>query len=508
MKAIIYTRVSTDEQADKGYSLPYQKERLETYCQINKIEVVKHFQDDHSAKNFDRPEFKKLLEFVRQNKGTIDLLLVIKWDRFSRNATDSWMMIRTLRQLGTKVDAVEQRVDIDIPEQKLLLSFYLTAPEVENDRRALNTSSGMRRAMKSGRWVSGAPLGYTMGRDAINKPILLINEKALLIKEAFELYSTGLYDKEEVRKKMVRKGLKCEKNNFWKLLHNPVYCGKIRIAMWKDEPEEVIVGLHEPIISEELFYRVQQVASGKKLIKAKPNKRTDILPLRGYLVCSRCGKNLTGSASKGKCGGIYHYYHCQPGCKERHKVDIAHSTFTEWLSEINLKPEIAALYMEVIRDVFKTQIGDTQKEIERLEKEKLKSEEQINKAARKYIDNDLDKSTFKRLKISYETEIYNYSSQIAELKNTDSNFIGYAEYGFTLLSHLNKAYEGTTLEGRQKMLGSIFPDKLVFDGKKYRTPNPNELHGLLFNNSKGFEESKIKLVGEIANQFAVVARRG
>ena len=73
-KAIIMCRVSTDEQA-KGYSLDVQHEQLIKYCQRNNIEVVKHYKEDHSAKNFDRTEFKKLLQFAKSNKNSIDYLL-------------------------------------------------------------------------------------------------------------------------------------------------------------------------------------------------------------------------------------------------------------------------------------------------------------------------------------------------------------------------------------------------------------------------------------------------
>jgi len=61
---IIYTRVSTDEQAEKGYSLRDQQAKLEKYCAEKGFEIIKHYQDDHSAKTFERPEFQKMLEFI------------------------------------------------------------------------------------------------------------------------------------------------------------------------------------------------------------------------------------------------------------------------------------------------------------------------------------------------------------------------------------------------------------------------------------------------------------
>jgi site-specific DNA recombinase len=166
--------------------------------------------------------------------------------------------------MGVSVDAAEQPIDLSIPENKLMLSFYLTAPEVENDRRAMNTTNGMRRAKLEGRWVAGAPFGYKFSRDETNKPLLVKNEKAALVKEAFELYATAIYDKEEVRKKLVKKGMSLSRSAFWHMLHNVIYCGLIKVEADKTEPEVLVKGVHEGIISEDLFDQVQLVASGKK----------------------------------------------------------------------------------------------------------------------------------------------------------------------------------------------------------------------------------------------------
>ena len=74
-KAIIYIRVSTDEQADRGYSLRDQKDKLLKYAEFNNIEVIKIFEEDYSAKTFNRPEFKRLYQFTKENKKNIDLML-------------------------------------------------------------------------------------------------------------------------------------------------------------------------------------------------------------------------------------------------------------------------------------------------------------------------------------------------------------------------------------------------------------------------------------------------
>lgn len=156
----LYIRVSTDEQADKGYSQRNQEETLRRYCDINGLQIRKVIFEDHSAKTFQRPEWTKYLADLRKHKSRAGFVLFTKWDRFSRNAGDAYQMISILRQLGVEPQAVEQPFDLSIPENKMMLTFYLAAPEVENDRRALNVFYGMRRARKEGRWMASAPMGY------------------------------------------------------------------------------------------------------------------------------------------------------------------------------------------------------------------------------------------------------------------------------------------------------------------------------------------------------------
>lgn len=173
MKAAdLYIRVSTDEQADKGYSQRDQEERLKKYCEINIIQVRKVIFEDHSAKTFNRPQWIKLLIDLRKHRGQSDLVLFTKWDRFSRNAGDAYQMISMLRRLGVEPQGVEQPLDLSIPENKMMLAFYLAAPEVENDRRALNVFHGMRRAKKEGRYMGTAPLGYVNKITEAGKNIL------------------------------------------------------------------------------------------------------------------------------------------------------------------------------------------------------------------------------------------------------------------------------------------------------------------------------------------------
>ncbi len=482
-RAIIYTRVSTDEQAEKGYSLRAQEERLRQYCAFQGIDIAQHFQEDASAKTFKRPEFEKLLKYLQAHKREIDLLLVVKWDRFSRNMEASYPMISQLAEMGVEVQAVEQPVDLLVPENKLMLAFYLAAPDVENERRSLNTIAGMRRAMREGRYVNRPPTGYSPDKDATGKYLIQPNDDAVFVREAFHEMAKGLFTAEEVRRKLIKKGFKCTKNPFAKLLRNPIYKGTIVIPEWRNEEEATVPGLHKPLVSEELFEKVQDVLARRNgSRRGKPVKRNDNLPLRGFLACGSCGGTITGSRTKGN-GGYYYYYHCQKGCKERFSANQANEDFTAYLSSLTVAPNVAELYLSVMKDLFQENEGSREQEFSRIDTAIANVQKKLFKADEKFIEGEIPKDSFLRLKKRYDDELSQLQRQKLNLEALETNYEKYVNYGLSLLSDIGKHYEEATLEAKQKLIGSICSKNFIYEKPNYRTTNLNPAIALFCGNS-------------------------
>ncbi|MBU0489095.1 MAG: recombinase family protein, partial [Bacteroidetes bacterium] len=475
-KAILYTRVSTDEQATRGYSLSDQHEKLKAYCMIHRIDAVGHFQDDHSAKSFERPAFRQLIEFLRQNKHAADLLLFIKWDRFSRNATESYEMLRTLKRYNVEAQATEQPLDLSIPESKLMLALFLASPEVENDRRSLNTSMGMRRALKEGRWVVSVPMGYERKRDEHNKPIIIPGKDAKFIHEAFVLLATGEYSQDYVRKKLNSEGFKCSKSNFSNFLRNPVYIGKIKIKASKEEEETIVNGLHEPIVDEATFSIVQDILDGRRVKNnvAKIHSAKPELPLRGFLECPRCGSRLTGSASKGH-GGRYFYYHCGKGCKERFRATVANEKFIELLEEIQPDHNAIDLYDAILKELLSENENRRKETSKTTEVEIRKVQERINSLQDKLADNQINISDYNSGKQRYDTQLRELTEKKANQVQLSRDIYQQLVFSFSFLKDLPSKYRDTSINGQQQIIGSIFPGKLVFQENRVRTSRINEV---------------------------------
>jgi len=226
--AFLYVRVSTDEQKRTGYSLSEQEARLLQHCEINNIKVKGIFREDYSAKDFNRPEWNKLIKTIKKNRqrpsGNV---LFLKWDRFSRNIQYAYQMLGLLKNLNVQAMAIDQPIDIDIPESIVMLAMYLSLPEAENSRRGMNCSDGMRRARKMGRWPCKAPIGYTNRTDPDGRKFIVPKQpEAGHIKWAFEQMAKGIYTMSQVRKMACLNGFQTSRNNFWKVLRNPMYCAR------------------------------------------------------------------------------------------------------------------------------------------------------------------------------------------------------------------------------------------------------------------------------------------
>ncbi len=474
-KAIIYIRVSTDEQADKGYSMRHQEEYLRKYCEMNSIQMLEVVKEDYSAKTFIRPAFNSLLMRLKNRKIKADYLIFTKWDRFSRNAPDAYAMISTLNKIGIEPQAIEQPLDLCIPENKIMLAFYLSAPEVENDRRALNTLVGMRRARKEGRWISSAPKGYDNKMDDNGKKIIVPNKYAPILRWSFETLATGQYGVEEVRKMCIEKGFEFKKSQFYEWFKNPAYCGRIIIPAYKQEEVQIVKGQHEPLISEALFDQVQLALSGRRFKNTYKICVKDELPLRGFLKCRQCGGRLCGSASTGGSGIKHHYYHCKYPCKERVKAPLANDAFSDYIAMFQFKAGVNDIYDHILDSLFKSKVGEKNANKQALQVEIEKNKERLNKAQQMMLDGEMEMGDYKEIKRNIEPKIEAMLAQQLNFNQIEVEYRGYLKKGLTAIKNLGHLFDNAEINGKRDIIRSTLKENGVFSEGKVRTEKLNNL---------------------------------
>lgn len=495
---IIYCRVSTDEQAEQGYSLDYQEESLRKYCELRNYNVVAEYREDHSAKNFKRPEWTNLHAFVKSNKKTIDKVLFTKWDRFSRNIHEAFNVISVFDSMGIELNAVEQWLETENPDRIILLSFYLSIGEAERKKIASRTKDGTYQAKKDGYYASRPPFGYDSHRDGSQsmrgnskgkRALLVPNQNASLVVRAFKEVAMDMEPIETIRKKLYNDGLKLQKSAFSIMLKNIVYAGKVIVPEHKKELATVSEGKHEPLIDLATFYKVQDVFKGKRCHGITPTPRNLEFPMRDFLTCEICGRQITGSLSSGR-SKKYAYYHCREKCKTRMPSEEAHIKISSLLTNLKINQNVKELFSAVLKDSEAKINGNKKTQLQsKIERRQL-LKESLDKADDLRLSNQLTPERYNSIIVRYNTELMTVNMDIEVLKSNNESIGQYVESGLELLANMDVLFLESDYDGKRILAGSLFTKKLIFGNDGCRTTDINEVLDVLTRDSKGSQTSK------------------
>ncbi len=304
-KVVAYVRVSTEEQAEHGYSIDVQKQVLEDYASSHDLDVVAKFVESESAFKPGRPEFARMLELLEKNKA-IGAILVYKIDRLTRNMLDYTTVVE---KMGLDIISATEELPRNATG-RFMGDMQAAMSRLYSAQLSDRVSEAMAAKAKKGLYPSYAPVGYI--NDTETRMIVPDSERSCLVAEAFEIYgktAIALSDLVKWSKKRgltTRKGGNFAKSTIHKMLTNPIYVGVVR---WGDVTAP---GIHEPLISKFLFDLVQEKLHDRGQGR---RERTHSFAFRGLLTCGYCGCQITASKIKGK----YIYYHCTKGrgkCKQ------------------------------------------------------------------------------------------------------------------------------------------------------------------------------------------------
>jgi site-specific DNA recombinase len=465
-KVVVYSRVSTEDQRVSGISLEEQVDRLRKYCQRNDFEIIAEYQDDVSAKSFNRPSFQRFIQDLKTKKIRPDAFVCVRLDRFSRNLMESLEMLRKFRELNIEFRTVEKDYTIRTPEDYFYYVLDSTLAQVENDRRGLNTIIAMRHGLRQGRWLWRAPIGYKNNKE--DKTIIIDQQASEFVKRGFLLMSQGLFSADEIRRQLNKEGFQCCKQQFLNILKNPFYVGRIPVHAWKEEPYEEVKGNHQPLISDETFNLVQEYLSGKRRLKVS-GMRSEEFPLRGFMDCPECGRKLTASASRSRNKSLHFYYHCQRkyNCTFRVSRIHAHQHFQHLLEEIGFKAHF--IRIAISKQTKTGRMQTTEVRIAELRKLIQKQDDLLIALNKKFIGDEIDRSTYDVMKSKLESEKNEYETELKELHGFSSRYKSMLLFLFRYATHLKDFFNESDLIVKQRLLGSNFVQNLQIDSEKVRT---------------------------------------
>jgi site-specific DNA recombinase len=464
MKAVLYCRVSTKEQVDNT-SLESQERICREWCAKNGIEVVKVFvEEGESAKSADRTEFQAMLKFCHKQKGALQYVLVYKMNRFARNSEDHHIYKGLFAKLGISLRSATEAVD-NTPIGKLTENMLSAFSQFDNDQRAENTVVGMKAALRQGRWPFSAPLGYLNVRDEGQPTLVHDKNRAPLVREAFELFATGQYTKAEVLARVTASGLrttsgkKVSAQTFDALLRKPVLAGWMVVPDWGMREK----GAFEPLVSEELFNRVQDVLDGKRLSVTPHIKNSPDFPLRVFIRCAVCETPITGSWSRGR-KKKYPYYRCRnrqcAGVNVR--KDELERGFLGLLERLAPKPEFLSLFTEIVSDVWRQKQGDVVETARKLQQRLAELKERKQRLLDMLLDQRIKQADYEERNDSLSLEIANLESLIHDARLEELDIEEVLEFAQHVLGNAAHLWLESSIDQRQRLQKVLFPTGLAY----------------------------------------------
>ncbi len=472
-RAVIYCRVSTKEQVEEGNSLVTQERACREYAQKHGYEIVEtYIEQGESAKTVDRTELKKMMSFCSNKKNDIQAVVAYKIDRISRN-TDDYSQIRmNLKRYGVEIKSTSEFFESS-PAGRFMENIIANVAQFDNEVRTERCVGGMKGAVTEGRYVWKAPIGYSNVR-VNGKATIAPNNQAYLVRELFKNVAKGNRSVMEINQDLFKKGLSKDgatsfaKSRVYAILHDELYIGNIKKFGLR------IKGNFEPIISEELFNRVQVVLKTDKPRKPYLINNPDF-PLRRFIK-SQTGEKLSGAWSKGKFQ--YYGYYFFRELKVYIAKDVLEKLFVRYFNMFSCTKDQIKYIDKMIHDYIEGMKYRTLSlNNNRQEKEKylLEKKQQIIDKNLKGIYSD---STAKEQLEQIENDLW-------EIKSTKQVQDDTSEVPERVFKELNEMLSNPGVYWKKKPFyvklrfqEFAFPEGLILSDMKLRTPKVCKLYNI------------------------------
>ena len=472
---VIYTRVSSKEQADNNTSLASQKRYCEEYCQKHGYAIKSYFGGTYeSAKGDERKEFKKMLEYVRKNKN-IDTILVYSYDRFSRSGTNAAYLSQELQKTGVKVNAVSQQIDTTSPSGRLHRDMLYLFSQFDNELRKDKVVNGMVENLRQGYWVAAPPFGYTNlnRKEKAKSHKYEINKDGELLIEGFKLKVEGRLTNKEIVAKLRRKGCTINYKNFIRSLSNPFYCGYVTHALI---PGEIYRGYHPALVSEELFFAANRVISGEPRSGIAKQFKIEELPLKIFAKSEASDSSgITGSsdtADRPLTGyikkGIYYYKSRQKGKAVNVNAKHLNGLFIDELKRYEYDKKHSQKLREEISRLINEKLKDHLQEQTQTRKQLTELNSKIEKLELRYIESEISKELFEKYQSKYKADKAELEQKLS-LKNIDSsNLEKIIDKGLSIAENISTVWTSSDFDDKQRLQSLVFPEGIIYNKQKDR----------------------------------------
>ena len=449
-KAVIYTRVSSREQKEEGFSLEAQEKLLVDYAHKNNLKIIKHFQDVETAKQSGRVQFSNMLSYIKQ--GTINHLLVEKTDRLYRNLKDYII----LEEFPIEIHLVKENETLSKnsnSHSKLIHGFKVLMAKNYVENLSEEIKKGLTTKARKGIYPIKAPFGYKNNKE--KKDITVHEKEALIVKRIFKMYATATYSLEELAFSLFKEGVKMKRSSkIWSsslkvILSNTFYIGFFK---WRGE---LIQGSHEAIVDKDIFELCQKLLSQKS--KKTRKKRHYHL---GQFLKSTSGYAYTGN----KKDNTNHTYYSIPRSRYLHKgrylrEDYLFRRIDEYMQGFTWNKEFLKHIKKISKDIVKKEKKEKFEARKRIEKIKLQKEKLLNI----FLENLITKEEYTKKIFELELELSSLSN--IDLQNLDVEFQRNVDLVLETFEKIDEIYQESDWKEKSDILKCIFYEILIDDTK-------------------------------------------
>jgi DNA invertase Pin-like site-specific DNA recombinase len=465
-QAVIYCRVSTKEQVEEGNSLSTQEKLCREYALKNAYDIAEVFiEQGESAKTANRPELQRLLSYCSDRKKQINAVIAYKLDRISRN-TDDYSYIRILlKRYGIEIKFTSEHFE-NSPAGRFMENIISNVSQFDNDVRTERCAGGMRDAVREGRYVWSAPYGYSNVKVA-GKSTIGLNQDAPLLRRVFEEVAKNIQPSYHIWKEYSAKGLltrggkPISRSQFYRLLRNELFTG------WISKFGERHKGAFEPLISEELFHQVQWVLDGRGKKTTCYIVNNPDFPLRRFMTHPN-GLKLTGAWSKGKKRKYAYYRYFMPD--SHFPKDTLEELFIEFLNSFALDDELYIVLKEKVHEQLGKQTRNERKQAETIKKHLSELETMQMDMYKKNYKGILSDTMLKKQLERLEDEEMKLKRSLILFPEVNVDFDALVDLLREFLQSPGEVWRKAKFNLKIKLQGFEFPSGVLFDGRKFRTP--------------------------------------
>ena len=477
-KALIYSRVSTDEQAQND------RQSLKTQVEIckkaihesNLYELAENgtYEDPgRSATNMDRPGLQDMLLRVEDDK-TIGAVFVQDTDRLARNVGDHLIIKTLLKKHEVKLISVSQSGLEDTPEGNFMDLVIAGVNQFQSQITARKTIKSMEQKFKDGGWPTHATIGYlNVGKKEHNEERTIIVDpiNGPLVTEAFKMYATGDYSVVAVADHLNKKGMRSKNgktifaNKLAEVLKNHFYYGEMR---WRGLVNK---GNHEPLTTKNIFDRCQLVAREHDHHKCRKNKFNFVL--RGFVRCAVCNSRYVGDHNNVKDKS---YYHCNKYKFKRHgtpapcsgkyiEVSVLEKVIEKEFNKLQFSTDFIETIEAKITTAYEAKKATVSKEKTKLAQVKAAVEKKLEVAEDKLIKGVIDDASYTRLRNQYREEITNLETEISRAERAKNIKMDATQETLGLIRNIGDTYKNAKPNIQQLYLSLFWDHFEAEDGK-------------------------------------------